>query len=155
MWWGVSPKVWLPETLGHAWGLDDFFWRGLAWVARKPFVMKAMPPFATMRFDDSGGLAGLWWMLGHAAAQKTPFPAELHRIIDLKRAGAASVLSEFEYVAGPGRGAVGGHRRGDRVARDAVRVPPTLAGELVRRDAVDESRAGRCLDFESLVGEEV
>lgn len=97
VWWGISPKVWLAEMLGHCWGLDDLFWRGIVWVARKPFVMKAMPPFVTMRFDDSGGMAGLAWMLGHAAVLKTLAP-ELRRITELKPGGTASVLNEFEYV---------------------------------------------------------
>jgi len=98
VWWGVSPQVWLAPTLGHGWGLDDLFWRGIVWVARKPFAMKAMPPFANMRFDDSGGLSGLNWMQGHVAALKTPLPPELRRILELKPGGAASVLNEFEYV---------------------------------------------------------
>ena len=53
--WLVSPKVWLPEVLGHARGLDDLFWKGIIWAARKPFLMKAMPPFVRMRLDDCKG----------------------------------------------------------------------------------------------------
>ena len=53
--WLVSPKVWLPEVLGHVRGLDDLFWKGIVWAARKPFVMKAMPPFVRMRLDDCKG----------------------------------------------------------------------------------------------------
>lgn len=54
--WLVSPKVWLRQFLGHAHGLDDLFWKGIVWTARKPFVMKAMPPFVRLRFDDCNGL---------------------------------------------------------------------------------------------------
>ena len=53
--WMVSPKLWLPEVLGHARGLDDLFWKSIVWVARKPFVMKAMPPFVRIRLDDCRG----------------------------------------------------------------------------------------------------
>jgi hypothetical protein len=53
--WLLSPKVWLADVLGHARGLDDVFWKAIAWAARKPFVMKAMPPFVRLRLDDCGG----------------------------------------------------------------------------------------------------
>lgn len=96
--WGLSSRVWSVEVLGHAWGLDDLFWRGVAWAARKPFVMKAMPPFITMRFDDSAGFGSLWWLLGHATAQRTPFPSQLRRILNLEFGGRATVLREFHYV---------------------------------------------------------
>jgi hypothetical protein len=54
--WLVSPRLWTHPYLGHAHGLDDLFWKGIVWVARKPFVMKAMPPFVRLRFDDCSGL---------------------------------------------------------------------------------------------------
>jgi hypothetical protein len=53
--WLLSPKVWLNDVLGHARGLDDVFWKGIVWAARKPFVMKAMPPFVRLRLDDCKG----------------------------------------------------------------------------------------------------
>jgi hypothetical protein len=54
--WLVSPKLWRRQYLGHTFGLDDVWLRGLTWAARKPFVMKAMPPFVRFRFDDCQGL---------------------------------------------------------------------------------------------------
>ena len=51
----LSPKFWLPEYFGHVHGLDGLFWRSIAWAARKPFVMMAMPPFVTARIDDASG----------------------------------------------------------------------------------------------------
>ncbi len=54
--WLVSPKVWLRQYFGHTFGLDDVWLRCLTWSARKPFVMKAMPPFLRFRFDDCQGL---------------------------------------------------------------------------------------------------
>src|SRR5439155_9961725 len=51
----LSSKVWLNEYLGHASGLDDVFWKALVWAARKPLVMRAMPPFVTARVDDCSG----------------------------------------------------------------------------------------------------
>lgn len=98
-WLGLSPRVWLPDSLGHAWGLDDVFWRSLVWAARKPFVMKAMPPFRTMRFDDCSGFGSLWWVIGHANSLDRPHPAPLKRIINRQFGGQASVLRHFDYVA--------------------------------------------------------
>jgi hypothetical protein len=54
--WLVSPKVWRRQYFGHTFGLDDVWLRGITWAARKPFVMKAMPPFVRFRFDDCQGL---------------------------------------------------------------------------------------------------
>jgi len=51
----VTPRIWLSGFFGHAFGLDDIFWKSIVWVARKPFVMQAMPPFVTMRIDDASG----------------------------------------------------------------------------------------------------
>jgi hypothetical protein len=46
-------------------GLDDLVWRSLVWAARKPFVMRGMPNFVTMRVDDVSG--PLTWV--HTAKQ--------------------------------------------------------------------------------------
>ncbi|MFQ5528687.1 MAG: hypothetical protein ACE5GX_20830, partial [Thermoanaerobaculia bacterium] len=54
--WLVSPKIWLRQHFGHTFGLDDVWLRSITWAARKPFVMKAMPPFVRFRFDDCRGL---------------------------------------------------------------------------------------------------
>ena len=54
--WLVSPKIWLRQYFGHTFGLDDVWRRAITWAGRKPFVMKAMPPFVRFRFDDCGGL---------------------------------------------------------------------------------------------------
>ena len=43
------------NVLGPVNGLDDLLWRGFVWAARKPFVMRGMPNFATMRVDDASG----------------------------------------------------------------------------------------------------
>jgi hypothetical protein len=40
-------------------GLDDLIWRSVVWAARKPFVIRGMPNFVTMRVDDVEG--PLWW----------------------------------------------------------------------------------------------
>src|SRR2546428_826317 len=36
-------------------GFDDVVWRGFVWAARKPFVLRALPNFVTMRVDDVSG----------------------------------------------------------------------------------------------------
>jgi len=41
--------------LGPVSGLDDLVWRGLVWAARKPFVIRALPNFVTVRIDDALG----------------------------------------------------------------------------------------------------
>jgi hypothetical protein len=51
--WTLAVQVWSQAHLGHAMGLDDLFWKGLVWAARKPFVMRAMPPFVTFVLDDA------------------------------------------------------------------------------------------------------
>jgi len=47
-------------VLGPVAGLDDVLWRSLVWAARKPFALRGMPPFLTMRVDDVAGTGGLW-----------------------------------------------------------------------------------------------
>ena len=54
--WLVSPRLWTLQYFGHAHGLDDLFWKGIVWAARKPFAMLPMPPFVRFRFDDCNGL---------------------------------------------------------------------------------------------------
>jgi len=51
----ASVKLWIKKHLGHACGLDDVFWKSIVWAARKPFVIYAMPPFATALIDDCSG----------------------------------------------------------------------------------------------------
>ena len=50
-----TPRLWHREFFGHALGLDGFFWRAVAWAARKPFVAQMMPPYVTLRIDDAIG----------------------------------------------------------------------------------------------------
>ncbi len=44
-----------PDVLGKLYGLDDLVWRSLVWAARKPFVMRRMPPYLAFRVDDVSG----------------------------------------------------------------------------------------------------
>lgn len=54
-----SSYDWMFESiLGPVYGMDDLIWRGIVWAARKPFVIQGMPPFITMRVDDSDGDGG-------------------------------------------------------------------------------------------------
>ncbi|HQG76862.1 MAG TPA: DUF4082 domain-containing protein [Bacteroidales bacterium] len=43
------------NILGPVFGMDDLIWKGIVWAARKPFVMQGIPPFVTMRVDDTDG----------------------------------------------------------------------------------------------------
>jgi hypothetical protein len=54
--WLVSHRIWTLQAFGHAHGLDDLFWKGIVWAARKPFAMLCLPPFVRFRFDDCNGL---------------------------------------------------------------------------------------------------
>ena len=48
------------SVLGPVDGLDDLVWRSLVWAARKPFVMRGLPNFLTLRMDDAAG--PFWWV---------------------------------------------------------------------------------------------
>lgn len=54
--WLVSHRIWTLQVFGHAHGIDDLFWKGIVWAARKPFAMLCLPPFVRFRFDDCNGL---------------------------------------------------------------------------------------------------
>ena len=54
--WLVSSRLWMRQFLGHAKGLDDLFWKGIVWAARKPFALLPMPNFTRIRLDDCSGL---------------------------------------------------------------------------------------------------
>lgn len=41
--------------LGPMMGLDDCLWRSFVWAAKKPFVMRGLPPLVSMRVDDVAG----------------------------------------------------------------------------------------------------
>lgn len=48
-----NSNQWLNDAyLGPLYGMDDLIWRGIAWAARKPFVMQGLPPMLSMRVDD-------------------------------------------------------------------------------------------------------
>jgi len=66
LWTSVA---WMDSLVrGPLFGLDDLMWRGLAWAARKPFVLRGMPPTVTMRVDDVEGWgqqvgpSPFWWL---------------------------------------------------------------------------------------------
>lgn len=43
------------DILGPVHGMDDIIREAIVWAAKKPFVMKGMPPFVAMRVDDVWG----------------------------------------------------------------------------------------------------
>jgi hypothetical protein len=45
--------------VGPMMGLDDCLWRSFVWAARKPFVIRGLPPLVTMRVDDVAGKGDL------------------------------------------------------------------------------------------------
>ena len=45
------------ENYGPLRGLDDLLWRSFVWAARKPFIMREIPPFATLRVDANTALS--------------------------------------------------------------------------------------------------
>ena len=83
-------------VLGPVHGLDDLVWRGMAWAARKPFVMQGMPNFLTMRVDDVVG--GFWWVSSANQFQLKPwlgvfYPqvSEVGQLSSLANSGNATV----------------------------------------------------------------
>jgi hypothetical protein len=57
--WATS--AWMDSgILGPLAGLDGVLWRGLTWAARKPFVLRGLPPLVTMRVDDVAGTGARW-----------------------------------------------------------------------------------------------
>lgn len=54
----LDQSLWTTEVYGRCTGLDDVFWRAIAWASRKPFIMKAMPRFVTWRVYDVTGRGG-------------------------------------------------------------------------------------------------
>ena len=48
------------KILGPIGGLDDCLWRSIVWAAKKPFVMRGLPPIVTMRVDDVLGSGERW-----------------------------------------------------------------------------------------------
>ncbi len=97
--WCLSPKMWLNDYLGHANGLDGAFWRGIVWAARKPFVMKAMPPFVTARLDDCQGVGSLWWSIQPCLRPEPPIVLErVRRLIHDLVPGRRSAAYAFQYI---------------------------------------------------------
>jgi hypothetical protein len=113
----ATPRWASTRVLGPLAGLDDVLWRSIVWAARKPFVLRGLPPLVAMRVDDVAGTGERWersplfwaqeaarhgfkpWLglflgnLGEAALR------ELHAMLD---AGAASA---FPHAFGrPARG---------------------------------------------------
>ena len=112
---------WMSSTIqGPVNGLDDLVWRGFVWAARKPFVMRGMPHFATMRIDDvtgdeatgSSAPPPFWWVHEMTNAGFKPWlalfidditPASIGDLSNLVASGrvTASIHSFSAYQAGP------------------------------------------------------
>ena len=71
---------WMVSTvLGPVDGLDDLVWRGVVWAARKPFVMRGLPNFVTLRVDDVSG--PFEWVHSANAVGFKPFLALFYKNI--------------------------------------------------------------------------
>jgi hypothetical protein len=83
---------WMVSTvLGPVDGLDDVLWRGVVWAARKPFVMRGMPNFVTMRVDDVGGPFG--WLQAANAVGFKPFLALFYLLVSDSSAADLQALT--------------------------------------------------------------
>jgi len=49
-----------PSIRGPLWNMDDLLWRSIVWAAKKPFVARMIPNFATIRVDDCCGDHGYY-----------------------------------------------------------------------------------------------
>ena len=78
------------RALGPMMGLDDCLWRSLIWAAKKPFVIKGLPPLITMRVDDVAGRGELW--------SQSPF----YWVATANRYGFKPWLGLFIYNLNPG-----------------------------------------------------
>lgn len=83
----LSSQFWLPQYFGHVHGLDGLFWRSIAWAARKPFVMMAMPPFVTARIDDASGSGSRYLVSKDSAAASFRYIDGLNRFGYLPNVG--------------------------------------------------------------------
>lgn len=81
-----ATNAWMrSDILGPLGGLDDVLWRSLVWAARKPFVMRGLPPLVTMRVDDVAATGAMWG--------KTP----LYWVQEANRHGFKPWLGIFPY----------------------------------------------------------
>ncbi|MFB3881933.1 MAG: hypothetical protein ACE149_11765 [Armatimonadota bacterium] len=96
--WTTGPELWLQGYLGHAQPHDDLFWRALAWSARKPFIMKAMPPFVAARIDDVSGVNSLWWVIASFAVKDKPLPRPLGELLCDVHPGSRSTAWRLRYL---------------------------------------------------------
>ena len=79
------------SVLGPLRGLDDLVWRSVVWAARKPFVMRGMPPFVTMRVDDVSD--PLTWIPAANAAGFVPWAGVFTNDINPTEAVGLSALA--------------------------------------------------------------
>ncbi len=91
---------WMVSTvLGPVDGLDDVLWRGVVWAARKPFVMRGLPNFVTMRIDDAYGPFG--WVHAANAAGFKPFVALfISNVVETSAADLRTLISDGQATAG-------------------------------------------------------
>jgi hypothetical protein len=94
--WGSCD--WMSTSiLGPIEGLDDLVWRSIVWAARKPFVMRSLPNFVTMRVDDASGDAGadpFWWIkLANSTGFKPYLSLFLDAIDDFKAAALRGLVT--------------------------------------------------------------
>ncbi len=47
----LSSHIWLNKYLGFGGALDEIFRDAIVWAAKKPYIIKPMPPFVAMRVD--------------------------------------------------------------------------------------------------------
>lgn len=95
-----------PEVKGKVYGLDDLVWRSLVWAARKPFVLRGMPPYLAFRVDDVAGFGigenrhlgwvrtsnrhGLYPWLGVFIEDLRQDPEAVRTLAELSRQGLAT-----------------------------------------------------------------
>ena len=60
--WFLSPRIFLPDFLGHCKGMDDILAGSIIWATKKPFIYNSFPPFVVFRIDDVSGAKGLRWL---------------------------------------------------------------------------------------------
>lgn len=105
---------WMKATVkGYVYGMDDLVWRSLVWAARKPFLMRGMPPFVTMRIDDGAGGDGQVYRNFDYVATANRYGFKPYVSIFLREIDDAEALA-IKSLVDRGRMTVGVHARTDR-----------------------------------------
>ncbi|MCK4418128.1 MAG: hypothetical protein KAV99_08165, partial [Candidatus Latescibacteria bacterium] len=91
--WFLSPRIFLPDFLGHCKGMDDILAGSIIWTAKKPFIYNSFPPFVVFRVDDVSGAGKFRWL---RTAAEVGFKSAPSIFIDHMRKDSLEVARELQ-----------------------------------------------------------